>query len=209
MLSKMKAMTRLTRRTALLTAAVAIAMLVVASPAAAHAKTTTRIVVAGRTVDNSVDGASVWPVQLPAKVQKLTAGKWVTVSGTIRISRYNLTTQKYDFISSKSGKGVSFTITRRGKFRLQFLTTGALKAATNYATLREDIGLTIIAPQPGDFDISGSGGTSLVTATYVVHWNTAASVPPVTMAYEGYFSPFQGADASWTDGVWVYQERNI
>jgi hypothetical protein len=209
-------------RGALLAISVAIAAAMVAPPAVACAKTTTRILVkASKTVSNTDPLVDPWPAQtLSATLQKrITSTRYHGLSGTVRLYKYNLDTHVYDYTglsrkSSSTGK-VTFPIGNRGKYRFYYAGSSTMKAATKYSTVFEDIGLTVSTPdQPGDITFTqiGTTDTFWVNVVYTVGWNTSAwdpTVPPdngsVTLDMEAFFRD----EADTSEGDWVWYRRDF
>jgi hypothetical protein len=152
------------------------ATLVLPTGAFAATKAATRFygVASSRTVHNDVPGTDAWPVSLVVKLQKKSGSKWVGLSSTVKLYKYNFTANTYSLVASKKGSSVTFTIAGRGRYKIYYAGSSTTKAATTYSTFLETIGDTIA----GSSDIR-------VTVTYTAGWNTDAWDGPVHIVAGG------------------------
>lgn len=193
-------------RLGLLAVAVFVAGALVALPATAlAAKATTRIVVvSSRIVNHDTATTGLWPVTHTAKLQKKSGSRWVGFKGTVKLYRYNVNTEKYAYISTKTSStsgSLSLSIPSRGKFRISYAGTSKLKASTGYSTIRESIGDTVaMIGTPTYTPIAGDPDNMWwITVRYDVDWNTAAWDGPVVLDFlaELHNDPFDGVWRGW------------
>ena len=91
-------------RLALLALGVVVAGMLFALPATAYAKYTTRIVAASSvTVVRDTPGVNPWPKALSVKLQKKVSGTYRSLSGTVKLYRYDPVDRKYVYVSSRTG----------------------------------------------------------------------------------------------------------
>ena len=202
-------------RPVLLVACLAVAALV-ALPASAYAKTTTRIVAAtSTTVVRDTAGVNPWLTKtLKATLQKrITSTHYHGLSGIVKLYKLNLDTQAYAYtrISRKSSSAgsVTFPIAGRGKYKLYYAGSSTMRAATKYSTVFENIGLTVSAPTI-TFEQIGTTARFWVNATYTVGWNTEAWDPmaegaAVSLEMEAFFRDVPDE----YEGDWVWYQRDF
>jgi hypothetical protein len=156
---------------------VAVAVIVagtLAMPAAALARTITRLVVAKTVTVSNVDAsATAWPKALTVKLQKrITSTHYHALSGTVKFYRYDVDDHIYRYVMSRRGSTVSFPIPSRGRYKFVYAGSSTMRSCTAYSTVFEDVG----------FDVAFSGISvtpaspteSWITLTYTAGWNTAA-----------------------------------
>lgn len=198
---------------AVLAIAVAVATALVALPGTAFAatKASTKFVVASSQVVHHDTGDGSWAgTTLSATLYKKSGTKWVGFAGDVRLYELNPETGAYIYQSHKktSSKGtVSLSISDRGKYRLTFLTTSTLKAATGYSTVYETIGdsISIVQGYPTFTPVAGSQTQTWVSVQYNVNWNTAAWDGPVVVGY------LADLESNTTDDYyeWVSYDREM
>jgi hypothetical protein len=164
--------------------AAAVLFSMVALPAGAYARVTTRIVTAKTFIVHSeTQGTTGWPVTITAKFQKKSGTHYVAAYGTIKLylwadGHYGYA---YQYIGSKKGSSVSFSIGERGKYKLVFAGSSTAKPCTAYSWAMEDIGLVIGTPvlDVGARTLVGSGPSAhyirLVHVRCALDWNTTAN----------------------------------
>jgi hypothetical protein len=160
-------------------ALVAVAVIVagtLALPAAALAKTVTRLVVAKTvTVDNGDPGTTAWPKALTVKLQKrITSTHYHALTGTVKVYLYDVDDEAYYFVMSRKGSTISFPIPGRGKYKFVYAGSGTMRSCAAYSTLIEDIGYALATNGVSVTAVSGSATQSWVTLSYTVGWNTNA-----------------------------------
>jgi hypothetical protein len=171
-------------RSAVVVAAAAALLSVVALPAGAYAHVTTRIVTAKTiTVHSETPGTTGWPVTITAKFQKKSGTHYVAAYGTVRFyvwadGHYGYA---YQYLGSKKGSSISFSIGERGKYKLVFGGSSTAKPCTAYSFVTESVGLVIGTPvlEVGPRTLIGSGPSAhyvrLVHVRCALNWNTTAN----------------------------------
>lgn len=207
-------------RASLSATAALLAVALIALPVAAFAKTATRIqTTASTTVVRDTPGVNPWPsTTLRATLQKKISGThYHGFSGTVKLYKWNLDTEVYDYTGlsrkSSSSGAVTFPIGTlaaagiRGKYRLSYAGSLTMKPATSYSTFKENIGLTVSIPdQTGDITFERIGLTTnfWVNAKYTVGWNQEAWDGAVSLGLQAFFK-----DADDYEGDWVFYERDF
>jgi hypothetical protein len=179
------------------------AMLMLALPASALAKTVTRLVVATNvTVDNGDPLATAWPHGLTVKLQKkVSKTRYAALSGTVKVYRYDLDDKAYHLVMSRKGSTISFPMPDRGKYKFVYSGNSSTKSSTAYSTLFEDIGFGLTPTGFGTAAVPGSPAETMITLTYAVDWNTNAWDAPVWFGSE--------MDFGGTESFDVYYERRL
>ena len=202
------------RRGMLAVAALVMAGLV-ALPASAFAKTTTRIVAATTTtIANGTAGVNPWPASLKATLQKRISGThYHSLSGTVALYRYDQNAEKYVKLASKktSSTGVvTFSVPQDGKYKLYFATTSTMSSSTKYSSFKKTIGETLTAASlPTILPVSGEQGVYMVTMKFSVAWNTEAWAGPVTIYLGAQHYDYDGPTDVFTDGDTVDMYRTL
>jgi hypothetical protein len=189
-------------------AAVAAIAALVALPATAYAHSATRLVaVKTMTVDNSTLGLNPWPTTtLDARLQKrITRTHYHALTGTVKLYQWDDYDEVYYYTGiSRRGSSVSLPLPGRGKYKLYYAKTSKTLASSAYATVYEDIGLTLDVPEITLSAVESSSTQSWVTITYAVNWNPEAWSGRVVVATESYFE--DPLDDLY-EGVWIYYEN--
>ena len=178
-----------------------------AVPFTALAKTTTRIVVASSTTVQDTQDSAPWPVALKAKLQKKSGSRYVALRGSVKVYRYVLASKSYSYVGTKktsSTGSVSLTIPKRGKYKIVYAGSSAMKASTSFSTVREMIGYFIGEPTVTFNWIDGTVN-DMVELRYDLNWNTAAWDGPVTLCYRAWFEGLYMGQNSYD--VWVDFDR--
>lgn len=168
-------MSRRFRRVALTMCAALVFALLVPATAMAATRYTSRIygLKSSYTVDNSNPATTAAPAAATGKLQRYYGGRWVNISGTVKL--YRATSSGWAYVSSKyvkAGSNFSFGLTKRGRYMVKFAGTTTTKP-TYKITKRVDKIVsafptsTVVVTDLGD-------GTSSVKITQVVTWNEAA-----------------------------------
>jgi hypothetical protein len=192
------------QRVLLVIAALTISAVMAMPATAVAAKAATRIVVASRTIlDHDTPGSTPWPFSLRARLQKKSGTRYVSLSGAVKLYRYNWVTELWDYQTSVRSSSPAFTLTRHGAYKLVYAGSSTTKAATGYTTIYETIGETVTEPVISIDPIAGTTQYS-VSVTCTVDWNTEAWGGFLQLRYRG--SLEDGTDA---DGAWIDVSRQI
>jgi len=172
-------------RLAIIAAAIVVAGLV-ALPATALAKITTKIsVTSGVTVANMTPGTTPTVPVISAKLSYKKGSKYYSLSGKVTLYFVNPETDKLEKITSMTGKTVGFALTKRGEYRLVYAGSSKYKSAKATTRRYDEIAA---APVDPTVEVTPIDDTySRVSVTYDVDWNTEAYAGPASFSYTGFY----------------------
>jgi hypothetical protein len=174
-------------RLAIIAAAIVVVGLV-ALPATALAKITTKIsVTSGVTVTNMTPGTTPTVPVISAKLSYKKGSKYYSLSGKVTLYFVNPETDKLERITSETGKSVGFALTKRGEYRLVYSASSKSKYKSAKATTRrwDEIAAAPVEPTVEVTPIDDT--YSRVSVTYDVDWNTEAYAGPASFSYVGFY----------------------
>lgn len=193
------------RRTASALAACMVLGLMLALPGTALARSSTRLVVPSSvTIHDDVKGVVPGVASVPVKLQKKSGTRWVGLSGTVKVYKYDPNTKKYVYKLSKKGSSFTLSLSLNGKYQLKYAQTGTTKAATSYTIVNETIGLTLSEPVITCERI-GTSDEYWLNVRYDVDWNTDVWPYSVDVRHEGLFYE----DVNYTTKAWVLMDREV
>lgn len=182
------------RKLAIVVVAALAAGLLLALPTNAMAKYKTRLY--GVTSQVSVDNTNTETVPttptVSYKLQKYVSGRWVSLSGTVKLYRYDAA-GKQVYVTSKAASSGTFSLPSAGKYKLYYAGSTSYYSYTRY-TSRVDMVVDKFTVNAEIASMEGDYATLKVTTD--ISWNTSATAAGATMGDLMFYGMFYHADPS-------------
>lgn len=167
---------RIFRRLAVLLVAVLVAGMLAAVPSAGYTtKAVTRILAAKTlVVNNDVPEVDPWPKSLTVHLQKrITSTHYHALFGTVNLYVQEPGGPGYHWIATKRGSTVTFSLPRRGKYKIYYSGTSTTRPATAYTEVYETVGFEITTPSVSVTAVPGTD-SPVLRVVCRVWWNESA-----------------------------------